>query len=63
MDSTVLTQIQTGVGGADASYFAIGGSILVVLAGIWGFRLIKGLIDTEPKYSNKYDSNDPHGIG
>jgi len=38
-----LTSIQTGITGADANYYAIGGTILVVLAGIWGFRLVKRL--------------------
>jgi len=39
-----LTTIQTGISGSDANYFTIGGSILVVLAGIWGFRLVMKLI-------------------
>jgi hypothetical protein len=38
-----LTSIQTGITGADTSYFAIGGTILVVLAGIWGFKMVKRL--------------------
>ena len=40
-----LTTIQTGIAGADANYYAIGGSILVVLAGIWGFKRVKALIN------------------
>lgn len=43
LDATTLTEIQTGVSGADANYFAIGGTILVVLAGIWGFKMVKRL--------------------
>lgn len=38
-----LTTIQTGIQGSDTNYFAIGGTILVVLAGIWGFKLVKRL--------------------
>ena len=38
-----LTSIQTGIAGADANYYAIGGSILIVLAGIWGFKMVKRL--------------------
>lgn len=44
LDATTLTEIQTGISSADSNYFAIGGSILVVLAGIWGFKLVKGLM-------------------
>lgn len=44
LDATTLTSIQTGIDGSDANYYAIGGSILVVLAGIWGFKLVKGLL-------------------
>lgn len=44
LDAAQLTEIQTGISGADANYYAIGGGILVVLAGIWGFKLVKGLM-------------------
>lgn len=44
LEALTLTEIQTGIAGADANYYTIGGSILVVLAGIWGFRLVKRLI-------------------
>ena len=43
LDAATLTEIQTGVQGADANYYAIGGTILVVLAGIWGFKMVKRL--------------------
>ena len=43
LDASTLTDIQSGITGADANYYAIGGTILVVLAGIWGFRLVKRL--------------------
>ncbi len=39
-----LAAIQAGVSGADTNYYLIGGGILVVMAGIWGFKMIKGLI-------------------
>lgn len=38
------TEIQTGIAAADGVFYAIGGSILVVLAGIWGFKLVKRLL-------------------
>lgn len=44
LDATQLTSIQDGINGADTNYFAIGGTILIVLAGIWGFKMVKGLI-------------------
>jgi hypothetical protein len=44
LDATQLTDITTGISGADANYYAIGGTVLVVLAGIWGFKLVKALI-------------------
>lgn len=37
------TAIQTGISGADVAFYAIGGSILVVMAGIWGFKMVKRL--------------------
>ncbi len=43
LDATTLTEIQTGISSADTNYFAIGGTILVVLAGIWGFKMVKRL--------------------
>jgi len=39
-----LTAIQAGITGADANFYAIGGTILTVLAGIWGFKLVKSLM-------------------
>jgi len=44
LDAVQLTEITTGISGADANFYAIGGTVLVVLAGIWGFKLVKGLI-------------------
>lgn len=43
LDAVTLTEIQTGISSADTNYFAIGGTILVVLAGIWGFKMVKRL--------------------
>jgi hypothetical protein len=33
-----------GITGASTLYFAIGGGILVVLAGFWGFKKVMGLV-------------------
>jgi len=39
-----LTAIQGGITAADGNFYAIGGTILTVLAGIWGFKLVKSLM-------------------
>jgi hypothetical protein len=36
--------IVTGINAADASFYKIGGAILIVLAGIWGFLRVKRLL-------------------
>jgi hypothetical protein len=38
------TSILTGISGSDTTFYAIGGAILVVLAGIWGFKKVQGLM-------------------
>ncbi|SKA25023.1 hypothetical protein SAMN02745119_03357 [Trichlorobacter thiogenes] len=38
------TAIQAGITGSDAVFFAIGGTILTVLAGIWGFKKVQSLM-------------------
>lgn len=44
IDALTLTDIEAGIAGSDVTYYQIGGAILVVLAGIWGFRLVKRLL-------------------
>jgi hypothetical protein len=39
-----LTSIQTSVSSADTTFYAIGGTILTVLAGIWGFKKVQSLM-------------------
>lgn len=36
--------ILSGLTTSDATFYKIGGAVLVVLAGIWGFRKVMGLI-------------------
>lgn len=36
--------IQAGITASDVVFFAIGGTILTVLAGIWGFKKIQSLM-------------------
>lgn len=36
--------ITAGLSASDAIFYKIGGAILVVLAGIWGFKKVKSLI-------------------
>lgn len=35
--------IQAGITASDATFYTIGGGILVVLAGIWGFKKVRGM--------------------
>lgn len=44
LSPTDLTAIQTGITGADTVFYAIGGTILTVLAGIWGFKKVQSLM-------------------
>ena len=36
--------ILAGISASDTVFYAIGGGILVVLAGIWGFKKVQGLM-------------------
>lgn len=38
------TNILAGITASDTVFYAIGGGILVVLAGIWGFKKVQGLM-------------------
>lgn len=38
------TAILTGITASDTVFYAIGGGILVVMAGIWGFKKVKQLL-------------------
>lgn len=38
------TAILSGITASDTVFYAIGGGILVVMAGIWGFKKVKGLL-------------------
>lgn len=44
LDSTTQTAIQSGITSADSTYYAIGGTVLIVMAGIWGFKRVKSLL-------------------
>lgn len=44
LSATEQTAIQAGITGADAVYYAIGGTVLIVMAGIWGFKRVKALL-------------------
>lgn len=35
--------IQSGITASDATFYTIGGGILVVLAGIWGFKKVRSM--------------------
>jgi len=43
IDPTEEAAIKAGISNADVLYFSIGGGILIVLAGIWGFKMVKRL--------------------
>lgn len=36
--------IMAGISASDAVFFKIGGAILIVMAGIWGFKRVKSLL-------------------
>lgn len=38
------TTITSGITGSDSTFYSIGGTVLVVLAGIWGFKKVQGLL-------------------
>lgn len=44
IDPTTESAIKAGITSADASFYAIGGSVLIVLAGIWGFKQVRSLL-------------------
>lgn len=44
MDAATQTEIMAGISSSDTIYYAIGGAILVVMAGIWGFKRVKSLL-------------------
>lgn len=58
MSSSDLTGVLAGISNSDTIFYAVGGGMLVVLAGIWGFRKITDLLD-ERDYEN-FDF-DAHG--
>lgn len=44
MSAADQTAILSGISGSDTVFYAIGGGILVVMAGIWGFKRVKHLL-------------------
>lgn len=44
MNTNDVTATTTGISDSLTLFYTIGGTILVVLAGIWGFRKITGLL-------------------
>lgn len=44
MSTADITATTTGISDSLTLFYTIGGTILVVLAGIWGFRKITGLL-------------------
>jgi hypothetical protein len=40
------TTILAGITASDATYYVLGGGLLVVMAGIWGFKRVKSLLGT-----------------
>jgi len=66
MDSASLASITTGISDTMSLYYIIGGTILVVMAGIWAFNRVYFVLDSneDEDYSNykeriKYDGD--HG--
>ena len=44
MQSEDITAVLNGVTASDTVYYALGGAILVVLAGVWGFLRVYDLL-------------------
>lgn len=44
LSATDQTTILNGISASDTVFYAIGGGILVVMAGIWGFKRVKNLL-------------------
>lgn len=44
MDAATQTEILSGISSSDTIYYSIGGGILIVMAGIWGFKRVKSLL-------------------
>lgn len=44
MSAADQTAILAGISGSDTVFYAIGGGILIVMAGIWGFKRVKALM-------------------
>jgi hypothetical protein len=41
IDALTLTEIKNGIASADTTYYEVGGAILLVLAGIWAFKMVR----------------------
>jgi uncharacterized membrane protein len=44
LDAATQTSILSGISASDTVFYAIGGGILVVMAGIWGFKRVRSLM-------------------
>nr|WP_320116227.1 major capsid protein [uncultured Desulfuromonas sp.] len=44
IDATTQSEIQSAITNADSTYYIIGGTVLTVVAGIWGFKQLKRLL-------------------
>lgn len=47
MSSTDLTAVTSGISSSLTFFYTVGGTILVVMASIWGFKKITGLLSPE----------------
>jgi hypothetical protein len=44
ISATDEASILTGVSASDSLFYKVGGGILVVMAGIWGFKRVRGML-------------------
>jgi LPXTG-motif cell wall-anchored protein len=44
MSAADETAIKAGLSSSDTIFYSIGGALLIVLAGIWGFKKVQSLI-------------------
>ncbi|MHB8121339.1 MAG: hypothetical protein ACYDG4_04215 [Desulfuromonadaceae bacterium] len=53
MDANSLASITTGITDSQLIFYTIGGTLLVVMASIWGFKKIVSLLTPVPEWKQR----------
>lgn len=61
ISSENLTAVLSGITASDIVFYAIGGGILVVMAGIWGFTRVRSVVETDDNDLGGYSSGRNRG--